>query len=616
MKLFFLSFFCLLILNSEGYSQQFEKKILARIGNVTIDQQEFLQRYEMNPDFNRQRKKTVESSKIEFLFTLIAEKLWALDAIDKKLDTTEVMRFTRTAFEKLFVRDALFQKEIKGKIIITEKELNDAFIKYSQKLYVNFLFSDDKEEINFLYKLLSDGVPFDSILVQSPEADEQKSPVEVVFGQMEESVENALFQLKTGEYTKPLLTPDGYYIFKLVNKSNQTFPTNQSEQDARKNVSKIIEARKLIERQKEFYTDFFRNKKVDINPQLFEFLCQKISALFEDKKKRMDIKDNELINLDANDVLSIENEAGDQRLKMNFILFDQLPINFKTYLRSLVFDGFNSKEFRINYIRALLDDRVKKDIEKELLYREGLKRGYNLLPEVRKEIDIWQNNYLFQAIKNKFLDSISVSDEEVYNFYKENNKPGWSPMLVNIIEVFTDSLELTEKIFEMLNAGADIKDVAALYNKRKWTIPTKGEYGLFPVMEHGEIGRIASSMNVGDIYGPLSVDNGYSIFKLIDKQDAKTLPPQPFEKFKDQYKKQLAFQKIKEKADEFTYQLSVKYDVKLDLDELEKTKVTTFPSFAIRHLGFGGKITAVPILAPNVDWADKWIKYQQPKVNP
>jgi hypothetical protein len=68
---------------------------------------------------------------------------------------------------------------------------------------------------------------------------------------------------------------------------------------------------------------------------------------------------------------------------------------------------------------------------------------------------------------------------------------------------------------------------------------------------------------------------------------------------------------------DFTYSLSVKYGVSLNLDLLEQIKVTTLPSFGIRFLGFGGKMTAVPLLAPNVDWAEQWIKnQQQPQVVP
>jgi hypothetical protein len=28
-------------------------------------------------------------------------------------------------------------------------------------------------------------------------------------------------------------------------------------------------------------------------------------------------------------------------------------------------------------------------------------------------------------------------------------------------------------------------------------------------------------------------------------------------------------------------------------------------------LGFGGKMTAVPLIAPNVDWSEMWIENQQ-----
>ena len=73
------------------------------------------------------------------------------------MDTTEVIKFSTKAFEKIFVRDALFNKQIKDKIIITEHELFDGLKRNSSKLYVQYLFSDNEEEIVFLYKLLEDG---------------------------------------------------------------------------------------------------------------------------------------------------------------------------------------------------------------------------------------------------------------------------------------------------------------------------------------------------------------------------------------------------------------------------------------------------------------------------
>ena len=465
--------------------------------------------------------------------------------------------------------------------------------------------------------MLKDGIPFDSILAESVEIDEQPKPIEVVFGQMEESVEEILFNLNVGEYTQPILTLEGWYIFKLVNRSEQLMAGNVSKEDAAKNVKKTLEARKLILNQKEFYSEFFRNKKIDVNPESFETLARNISTLFEYKKKNYQIKDSALINLETADIIKMEEVFGTKLLNSNFILIDEEPISFGKYLRMLIFDGYNASDYRLNFIRASLDTRVRRDVEKELLYREGKNRGYDNLPEVKKEVETWREHYLFQALKDQYRDSVQVSAEEVYGYYQKNHKPEWFPMQVNIIEILTDSLEIVQKIFSELNEGKDFIELSRLYNKREWTQKSVGEYGLFPITQYGDIGRIASTMNVGDVYGPLELEEGYSIFKLIDKQEQKTIPAEPYEKFKDEYKQDLTYQKLHKKMTDFTYNLSVKYGVSLNLDLLEQIEVTTLPSFGIRHLGFGGKMTAVPLIAPNVDWAEQWIKnQQQPKVVP
>lgn len=598
-------------------SQSFNDNSVARIGNISISDQEFLERYEMTPGLNRHRKTTIESQKIEFLFSLVAEKLWALEAYSRNMDKTDVMQFTTKSFEKMFVRDALFNKEIKDKIIISDQDISEGLKRNTKKLYVRFLFSQDNQEINNLYKLLNDGIPFDSILAESPEINEQLNPVEIVFGQMDEAVESILFSLNIGEFSQPVLTPDGWYIFFLVNKSEELLSNSNAREDAIKNARKTIEARRLIEKQNEFYAVFFGDKKVNVNPDLFETLAKNISSLFEYKKKNFVIKDGDLINLESPDILKMEEVFGSDLLDKNFILLDSSPISFKEYLRLLMFDGYNATDYKINFIRASLDDRIRRDIEKELLYREGSLRGYTNLPEVRNEIEIWKQHYLFELLKDNFTDSIVVSDDEIYNYYLKNNQPESYPMLVNIIEIFSDSIETINKIFNELKAGTDFKELAVKFNKREWTKKNKGEYGLFPINQHGEIGRIASIMNIGEVYGPLKVDEGYSVFQLIDKQEEIIIPPKPFEKFKDQYKQDLSYQRLYKKMTDFTYRLAVKYGVTLNLDILEQIEVTSLPSFGMRFLGFGGKMTAVPLIAPNVDWAEQWIKnQQQPQVIP
>ena len=137
-----------------------------------------------------------------------------------------------------------------------------------------------------------------------------------------------------------------------------------------------------------------------------------------------------------NDLLSIEQEFGADTLKMKFIKLDDSPISIKQFLREFIFDGFYSANVRPNVIAAKLNSRVKTFIEQELLAREGYKRGLQNLPEVKSSISMWKDNYLAKILKNMLLDSVKVSDEEVYDFYRNNKGENNSSMTeVNIFEI-------------------------------------------------------------------------------------------------------------------------------------------------------------------------------------
>jgi parvulin-like peptidyl-prolyl isomerase len=594
--------------SSVSFSQQLDDKAVARIGTKIITEREFLERYEFSPGLQRNSKSNTESSKLEFLYTLIAEKLWAQQSSMLGLDTTEVMKLSKKELEKMFVRDALYKKEITDKIEISDKELLQAFYRNRNRLKVNFIFSEDEREIKKIYNMLSQGIAFDSVLVVRQEFAEQKEPWDVVYGQMDSAVEDSLYNLKVGEFTAPILTPDGWYIFRLTNKIESLLNTAEDLQKSNLEAEKIIKARKSQKLHLKFFAEFFNDKKVDVNPVLFESLAEKISTRFQWKKKNYHISDNNLFNLLAEDVVAIENEVGTDSLKLIFINFDSNPLTLKQFFRILAFDGFASEEYEITFIRKLLDTKTRQIIERELLAREGFKRGYNLLPEVQAEVNMWSDNYLFQVLKNKFLDSVSVSDDEVYSYYKKMNKEEKFPQLVNIVEILTDSLEIIDVILKEIEDGKDFSELAKQYTKREWTKKNNGEFGFFPSSLYGDIGKIAATIEVGEIYGPLKVPEGYSIFKLIDKRDSVTIPPQPYEKVKEEYKRDLLYLKSKLQMDNYTVNLAIKYGVGIDFDLLESIQVTNISSFGLRKLGFGGKITAVPIVAPNVDWVKPWQK--------
>jgi parvulin-like peptidyl-prolyl isomerase len=605
--LFYFSFCAILFAQDGG------EKIIASVGDIQITETEFIERFEFTPQFNRQNKAQLNASKLNFLYTLIAEKLWAQDAAKNSLDITGGIETARNSIEKMYVRDALYKNEITDRIFITDEEIKKGLDRSIYNLKVNFLYSTDKNEIENLHRLLKLKVPFDSILVERTEYIEQRDPIEVVYGDLQDNVEDSVFALQVSEFTNPLLTADGWYIFNLVDKKSKVLESKKEEENTLNSVKKIIVKSKEAELFRNFYINFFKNRQIDVDQKLFEQIFLNLFSIFQSKEELLPQKSSEdLMHLQVNDLFRIENNLGDKKLSELFLKFERNPISTKTFLRELIFDGFNTTSSDSLFLLNKFNNRVRTTIERELLAREGYKRGLHLSPEVQRSVRMWTDNYLFQAAKGDLLDTVSVSDSAALAEYKKFNKKEVYPVQVNIIEILTDSLELINRIRRDLDAGVDIKILAAKYTEREWTKETQGEFGLFPVNTFGDIGRIAEQMSVGDIYGPLKVPEGYSIFKLIDKKEKTVkLPEKVFELEKEKIKRNLAENIAYKDVFDKTINLANKYKIQIDYNNLQSVKVSTINSFAIRHMGFGGKITAVPLLAPFNEWVYEWIKQKK-----
>ncbi len=605
---FFAFLIIILFIANFTSAQTGNDKIVATVGNTFISSDEFLQRYEMTPMFRKQIKRITPSLKLEFLYSLISEKLWAQQAEQLGLDTTSAMKFVDDEFEKMFARDAFYHREILDKIKISDEDLIRAYARSSKKLLVNYLFSTNEKEIENLYNMLNAGVPFDSVLVVRPEADEQKKPEEIVFGQMDENVQDSLYSLKVGGYTQPILTPDGWYIFRLTNTIKQVFNSESDKENATESVKKTLEAYQTKKIFRDFYYKFFRDKKVNVNKPMFQSLARKISDILTEKKFNYRIKDGDPVYLEPDEAIKIEDEFGNDSLKLNYIDFTNEPISLRKFINILTFEEFNSKTTDLMSIAKQLDGATRKEIENELLSRQAIKDGLQNLPSVQNDLKMWRESYLSQMLQKKFIDSAKISNDEVYNYYLKYNKNESFPEEVNIVEVLTDSPDTVSKVMEELNKGADIRKLAAKYTQRSWAKNKSGEFGFFPITMFGKIGKIASNMNVGEFFGPLKVPGGYSIFKLIGKRAAKIDTAQPFEKVKDELRNYLALKKDKSAITNYTVELAKKFGVDIDLAALEKIEVTNINMLAYRLLGFGGRITAAPLLTPNVEWVEPYLK--------
>ncbi len=116
---------------------------------------------------------------------------------------------------------------------------------------------------------------------------------------------------------------------------------------------------------------------------------------------------------------------------------------------------------------------------------------------------------------------------------------------------------------------------------------------------------------IGEIYGPLSTDEGYSIFELLDKKENSADIPESYDEIKNELRDQLRFEKASESLINSTVEAANKYGVSVNEDALKSLKVTNVNMIVYRYMGFGGRILAVPLTSPFYQWVEPWKESQK-----
>jgi parvulin-like peptidyl-prolyl isomerase len=602
--LFFLS---ILIFSAQITLGQYNgEAIIAKIGSDVITESEFIERFELTPQMNVGMIGGEESVKREVLYSILAERLWALEAESMGLNKSNLVKSTYRTFEKMYVRDALYRQEILEKVKLSNEDLVEAFRRNSLLLHLNYIFSEDETEINNIFKQLGDGVEFYSIFLKRPESSLQETPYVVSYGQMDKFVEDKLYSLKLGEITEPIKAPNGWYIFRLLSFEEKIFENAEQAEAEQMHVFKIAEKTMTDSLYKDFYVRFFKDVIAETNKELFLKLSNLVVDALNHRSEIEKITSGEKIYLTPEDLYKMEIDLGLELLNSEFIKLKDQPATINDFLQELSIEKLYVDSLDNYHIKGRLNYAVKIFLEHELLSREGYRRGLQNLSEVQRYLKMWRAYYLTESLRKEIVQSIQVTDEEAYEYFVEKNRDTTSVTEVKIIEVLTTDLDVIRTVLDELNAGRDFRELAVKYTHREEAINNNGELGFFSVDEYGEIGKKAAIMKIGDIYGPIKVAEGYSLFKLIDRKNEKDLLGADFNKEKESIKVKLRQKKYSDAVINKTVELANKYNVQLNDEVLSSIKVLNTTTVVYRYFGFGGRLLAVPMTVPNYLWVKPW----------
>ena len=313
----------------------------------------------------------------------------------------------------------------------------------------------------------------------------------------------------------------------------------------------------------------------------------------------------ELSEFDFN---KIKSTLGIDKLNKQLFLISDKKVSVENFIGNLAFKGFHITQLDSIVALQKLNQSVKRFVEEQMITEEAYIRGLQLTPQVRQDLTLWKENYLAQLYFNTNLDSINISEKDVYNYYLDELVNTSNIRSINIRLVSIKDLEEVSNIFELLKQGTDFGDLVKSYGSTDSLVNNEGETGLKPILLLGYVGSVASDLELNEIYGPIKRNNAYTILQIIERQESNDSLKLSFASVKDQLRNDLRFKKLNERLTKITSNLAVQNNVKIYNDVVDKIQTSQIPMFVHRLMGFGGRIAGVPLTRPFSGWINEEVK--------
>lgn len=578
---------------SDPQSAETKDSYVGKAGDVFISRDEFLRRFEMLPGFNRQNRNTLEESKLEFLYSLIAEKLLAQEARTRGLDKDSVFVKSFNEIVKMLSRDELYREEVSRKITVSSGEIDRAVRESLRCLLVSFIFAGKEEDALMIRKQIHSVRDFDRLEIDSS-IDVVRDTVTVTWGEAETGIEDAVYKLKPGEVSPVIPAGEGFYILKLVSEQPNPYYTGMQPSVLHERVTDRLRERKERVRTMEYVGKLLKDKEGYSRPLPFRLLVNALSDVARHHGT------DTLIRFDAAMYEEVREKCAPSLLD-TFAVAGKTWWTMEDVVSRLRAESFSVKLLNLRKLPSILNSVVRDWVQQELIAQEALARHLDRTPGVNRELEVWQQQFLSEMMKAYIRSHVNITDGDVWNAIRSTDNNLSIPR-VRIRELKTTNVDDMKSGLEELQGGASFEDVAARWSDNEELRRNKGVLEYFPITEHPPVGELAWELSIGERYGPVSVGHEYVYFELLDKDQTSLSKDSAAAGLRDSIKAELFRMKVKRTTDLLLAQAGERRGFSIYQESLMNIEVSQIPMMTYRLLGFGGRMFAAPFVSKQLDW--------------
>lgn len=471
-------------------------QILATIGKYEIDFQKFLDRYEDYLIYSGVQDNQL--LRFSVLNNMINEVILHNYDDNSTIENDPEYKKEISWAKKETILSYMKDQEVYAKITATDEELREAFKRTNIKLEVRHLYAPTKQAADNLYDLLKMGVSFDELAKQVfTDSILQNNGGYLGYfswGSTDPNFENKAYSMNVGEISEPVKTAQGYSIIKLENRVVNPLMTETEFQNMKRKLERGVKISKKAPYEQAYLEKIFGSNNIKFNETAIKTLFDNLQAPGQ--------KDVELKPAATGDFCLEYNNKKYSSYEITGLL-NEAP----EYNREKLTDV---KKLKSAILGLLMQGK---------LLSIAHEKGYDTSEAVNYTFSQLANDIYLNYKRNEILDKINVPDSELYSYYNKNISFFTSEKEMDVQEIILLNQELVEAVGNKLKNGNDFGLLAEKYSVRKWSAVNKGEMGLSPVSQFGELKDTLWNSQIGKVLGPIKFDKYVGFFKVLKKTD-------------------------------------------------------------------------------------------------
>lgn len=187
-------------------------------------------------------------------------------------------------------------------------------------------------------------------------------------------------------------------------------------------------------------------------------------------------------------------------------------------------------------------DQVKKIFNDDKKFEEALRQKGMTVEKYKEKI---KDSLISEKVVSILIKGITVSDAEVKEYFDKNASEYTDPEQLRVRHILVKSEDKAKQALDQIKAGDDFSEKAKAVSEDEATKSTGGDLGYrllnqFPPAQSSAL----KVLGVGQVSEVIKDDQGYHVFKVEDKKEARQ---KSFDEVKDEVKQRIIIDRQREK---------------------------------------------------------------------